>query len=51
MWKKHRLILKHSGAVIIRGILQRSDEGVISVVADGVSTIPLSIPIAARSFH
>jgi len=51
MWKKHRLILKHSGAVIIRGILQRSDEGVISVVADGVNTIPLTIPIAARNFH
>jgi error-prone DNA polymerase len=51
MWKKHRLVLKHSGAVIIRGILQRSDEGIISVVADGVSAIPLNIPVGARNFH
>ena len=51
LWKKHRLVFRHSDAVIIRGILQRSDEGVISVVADGVTPLPLALPVTARNFH
>jgi error-prone DNA polymerase len=51
LWKKHRLVFKHSGAVIIRGILQRSDEGIISIVADGVTPLPLPIAVNARNFH
>jgi len=51
LWKKHRLVFKHSGAVIIRGILQRSDEGIISIVADGVKPLPLPIAVNARNFH
>jgi error-prone DNA polymerase len=51
LWKKHRLVFRHSDAVIVRGILQRSDEGVISLVADGVSPIPFALPVTARNFH
>ncbi len=51
MWKKYRLILRHSPAVIIRGILERSPEGVISLVADGVSELALATPVVARDFQ
>jgi error-prone DNA polymerase len=51
MWRKYRLILRHAPAVIIRGILERSPEGVISLVADGVSELALGTPVAARNFQ
>lgn len=51
VWKRHRLIFRHSRALIVRGILQRSPEGIISIVADGVSTLPVSTPVQARNFH
>ena len=51
LWKKYRLILRHSPAVIIRGILERSPEGVVSLVADGVSEMALATPVAARDFQ
>jgi error-prone DNA polymerase len=51
MWRKYRLILRHSQAVIIRGILEKSPEGVMSLVADGVSEVEVDLPVAARDFH
>jgi error-prone DNA polymerase len=51
VWKRHRLIFRHSRALVVRGILQRSDEGIISIVADAVSTLPIAEPVAARNFH
>jgi error-prone DNA polymerase len=51
VWKRHRLLFRHSRALIIRGLLQRSDEGIVSVVADGVSSLPIDTPVTARNFH
>ena len=51
VWKKHRLVFRHSPAVIIRGILERSPEGVMSLVADGVSELALGTPVVARNFQ
>jgi error-prone DNA polymerase len=51
MWRRYRLVLRHSPAVIIRGLLERSPEGVVSVVADGVSELALDTPVVARDFH
>jgi error-prone DNA polymerase len=51
VWKKYRLILRHRPAAVIRGILERSPEGVISLVADGVSELALSTPVVARDFQ
>ncbi len=51
VWKRHRLLFRHSRALIIRGLLQRSDEGIVSVVADGVSSLPVATPVTARNFH
>lgn len=51
LWRKYRLILRHAPAVIIRGLLERSPEGVISLVADGVSELALGTPVVARNFQ
>jgi error-prone DNA polymerase len=51
LWKRYRLIVRHSGALIVRGALQRSSEGVISVVADGVSPLTVNAPVQARNFQ
>ena len=51
MWRRYRLVLRHSPAVIIRGMLERSVEGVMSIVADGVSELALNTPVSARNFQ
>lgn len=51
LWRRYRLILRHSPALIVRGTLQRSDEGVISVVADGASQLAVGSPVQARNFQ
>jgi error-prone DNA polymerase len=51
LWKRYRLILRHSGALIVRGTLQRSNEGVMSVVADGVSQLAVGAAVRARNFQ
>ena len=50
-WRRYRLILRHSPALIIRGTLQRSAEGVLSVLADGVSQLAVGTEVRARNFQ
>jgi error-prone DNA polymerase len=50
-WKRHRLVLRDSSALIVRGLLERSPEGVISVVADGVETLISGVPEDSRNFR
>ena len=51
LWRRYRLLLRHSAALIVRGSLQRSTEGVMSLVADGASQLAVQVPVAARNFH
>ena len=51
LWRRYRLLLRHSAALIVRGTLQRSDEGVISLVADGASQLAVHVPVTARNFQ
>ena len=51
LWKRYRLVLRDSGALIVRGLLERSPEGVISVVADAIEKLELQVPTAARNFR
>jgi error-prone DNA polymerase len=44
-------VLRDSAALIIRGLLERSPEGVVSVVADGVEALDATVPDAARNFR
>ncbi|MEY2900156.1 MAG: hypothetical protein RL247_322 [Actinomycetota bacterium] len=50
-WKRHRIVLRDSKALIVRGLLERSPEGVVSVVADGVQSLEISVPDAARNYR
>jgi len=50
-WKRHRVVLRDSAAVIIRGILERSPEGVTSVVADAVEALESGVPEDSRNFR
>jgi error-prone DNA polymerase len=50
-WKRHRMVLRDSSALIVRGLLERSPEGVISVVADGVETLVSGVPEDSRNFR
>lgn len=50
-WRRHRGILRDNAALMVRGILQRSPEGVVSVVADGVHVLPIGVPQGSRDFQ
>ena len=51
LWKRHRVTLRESSALIVRGLLQRSAEGVVSVVADGIEALPLGVPDGSRNYR
>ena len=51
LWKRHRVMLRESAALIVRGLLQRSPEGVVSIVADGVERLELGVPSASRNYR
>lgn len=50
-WRRYRPILRDSSAVIMRGILERSPEGVVSVVADAVESLSVGAPHASRDYR
>ncbi|WOO93918.1 error-prone DNA polymerase [Helcobacillus massiliensis] len=49
-WGRHRAVLRTCPAVVIRGRLEKSDEGVISVLADDVAAMPLGARSTSRNF-
>lgn len=50
-WRRYRTILRDSAAVIIRGILERSPEGVVSVVADATEPLAVGVSRDSRDFR
>jgi error-prone DNA polymerase len=50
-WRRHRAILRDNAALMVRGILERSPEGVVSVVADGVHVLPVGVSQGSRDFQ
>jgi len=50
-WRRYRPTLRENSALIVRGILERSPEGVRSVVADAAEGLPLGVPEASRDFR
>jgi error-prone DNA polymerase len=50
-WKRHRRVLRDSSALIVRGLLERSPEGVVSIVADGVEQLAPGAPGNSRNFQ
>ncbi|WP_022880711.1 error-prone DNA polymerase [Gryllotalpicola ginsengisoli] len=50
VWQKYRRVAREAPAMIIRGILERSPEGVVSVVADRLDRLPLAAKTKSRDF-
>lgn len=51
VWKRYRRIARESPALIVRGILERSFEGVTNLLADRFEPLQLAVPHSSRDFQ
>ncbi|QIK62242.1 error-prone DNA polymerase [Leucobacter viscericola] len=51
VWARHRLVARSSPALIIRGVLERSPEGVINVIANNFEPLAAPAGVSSRDFH
>jgi error-prone DNA polymerase len=51
MWARYRRIARDAPALIVRGILERSAEGVTNLLADRFELLPMSIRSTSRDFR
>jgi error-prone DNA polymerase len=51
VWNRYRRITRDAGAMIVRGILERSDEGVTNLVADKFEELRMTPQTKSRDFR
>jgi error-prone DNA polymerase len=51
IWQRYRRIAREAPAMIVRGILERSPEGVVNVVADRFERLPIGAKHVSRDFR
>ncbi|WIB27449.1 error-prone DNA polymerase [Curtobacterium sp. MCSS17_015] len=51
VWGRYRRVARESPAVIVRGILERSPDGVVNLVADRIEHLPLAVRTRSRDFQ
>jgi error-prone DNA polymerase len=51
VWNRYRRITRDAGAMIIRGILERSDEGVTNLLADRFEVLEMTPQTRSRDFR
>ncbi len=51
LWTRYRRILRNAPALIVRGVLQVSEEGVVNVQADHVERLRLNASVRSRDFR
>ncbi|MGV8909225.1 MAG: error-prone DNA polymerase [Propionicimonas sp.] len=51
VWQRYRRIARSSPALIVRGKLERSPEGVVNVLADRLEALPILVTHRSRDFH
>jgi error-prone DNA polymerase len=51
VWGRYRRVARESPAVVVRGILERSQDGVVNVVADRIERLPLAVRTRSRDFQ
>ncbi|MBK8462207.1 MAG: error-prone DNA polymerase [Nigerium sp.] len=51
VWARYRRIARESSALIVRGTLERSPEGVVNVVADKLEPLHVRVPHTSRDFR
>ena len=51
VWNRYRRVARQAPAMIVRGILERSEEGVVNVVADRLEPLDSAIRTTSRDFR
>ncbi|MEJ3656128.1 error-prone DNA polymerase [Actinomycetes bacterium KLBMP 9759] len=51
LWARYRTVAVGSAALLVRGRLERSPEGVLNLVADQLQRLPLTVAVKARNFR
>ncbi|MCS5713043.1 error-prone DNA polymerase [Herbiconiux sp. CPCC 205716] len=51
VWKRYRRIARDSPALVVRGILERTDEGITNLVADQLEPLSLAAKTSSRDFR
>ena len=51
VWGRYRRIAREAAAMVVRGILERSEEGIVNVVADRFENLPLKTRTTSRNFQ
>jgi error-prone DNA polymerase len=51
LWARYRTVAMGSAALLVRGRLERSPEGVLNLVADRLQKLPLAVPVKSRDFR
>jgi error-prone DNA polymerase len=51
VWKRYRRIARDSPALVVRGILERTDEGITNLVADQLEPLTLAAKTTSRDFR
>jgi error-prone DNA polymerase len=51
LWKRYRTVALGSSALLVRGRLERSEEGVLNLVADRLARLVLAVPVKSRDFR
>ena len=51
LWARYRTVAVSSSALLVRGRLERSPEGVLNLVADRLQKLALTVPVKSRDFR
>ena len=51
LWARYRTVALGSAALLVRGRLERSPEGVLNLVADRLQQLALAVPVKSRDFR
>ncbi|WP_029146162.1 error-prone DNA polymerase [Microbacterium luticocti] len=51
VWNRYRRVLRDAPALIVRGMLERSPEGVVNILADGVEDLRVGVAHRSRDFQ
>ncbi len=51
LWARYRTVAMGSSALLVRGRLERSPEGVLNLVADRLQRLSLAVPVKSRDFR
>lgn len=51
VWQRYRRVARGASALVVRGTLERSPEGVVNVLADRIEPLAVRVPHRSRDFH